>query len=346
MTPAEAANLPRYHGQRGHYEAWFLELMDGSRSSGLSLRFALRIPKDPKEAPTAELWACFHDHAAPARSFGLKHELPLGEAHLSKDRFSVGIGAGTLEHYGSRGTIERDGHTLRWDLSWSEDLLFSHLPFPALYQRRYPRTKILAPHANLIASGRFWVDGDEHRLEHVRGVQAHQWGETHPRRWIWCQVPGFVEDPEASLECLTADVAMGPLRLPPLTLHVLRYKGEVLALNRVQDVLRKNESRTDAKLHLEDSYALGRWTVGGGNERLRFHGEVWADPERYLGLTYLDPDGSKRYVSRTKVGAARIEILSPDTHGGWRVSDTLHAHSWAAIEFGGQQPEARIRTWL
>ena len=342
MTPAEAANLPRFDGRRGFYEVYFLELEDSAKSTGLWLRYTLRSPKDPSEPAVAEVWAIVFDRQDPSRSFGLKDATPLGSAHLAKDRFQFQLRGAEIHHYGCRGAIEKNGRSVRWDLSWSEDKLVQQFPYASMYSSPFPKTKVLSPHAELMPSGRIWVDGHERAVGGSRGVQSHLWGTNLARRWIWCHVPGFQEDPSARLESLTADVAVGPLKLPPLTMHMLCYQGEELRFNSPRDLASRNESRTDSKLHKDAYYPVARWTVGGGNERLRFHGEVWAEPEHYLGVEYIDPDGSRRYVSHSKLGSARIEILLPDGHGGWRVGQTLHADGQVAIEFLGSEPDPRV----
>ena len=108
------------------------------------------------------------------------------------------------------------------------------------------------------------------------------------------------------------------------------------------DLLSGNESRTDAPPGSNGISPVGRWTVGGGDDNIRFRGEITAPLESYLGIQLIDPDGSKRYCAHSKLAEARLEVLFPDASGGWRVGQTLTTGPSAALEFVGSAPDPRV----
>ena len=343
MTPAEQANLPRARGQAGpHYEVWFIEVQDTARKTGLWLRYTLRIPAHG--GAVAQVWATYYDRADPARSFGLVRTAPLSELHLGQERFLFALGDARLDQYGCRGLLDDGTHKLKWDLSWAEDMLVEHFPLRAMYEGPLPRTKLVAPHFALSASGQYMADGQAHLLSECPGVQSHIWGTSHAPRWRWCRAHTFWEDPSAAFEALTADVRVGPATVP-LTLFVLRTQGRLYRFHQPLALISGNESHTDAVEDADPRVArVGRWTVGGGDTSLRFRGEISAPLPTFLGLEYADPDGSARYCAHSKLATVSLELLEPEGRGRWRVAQTLRSDESAALEFVGGAPDRRVRS--
>lgn len=340
MTPAEAANLPRFDGRQApFYEVWFVEVQDAAHDTGLWLRYTLSSPAGGPAV--AELWAMYFDRRDPSRSFGQKRTIPLAEAQLSRERFRFQIGGAELFHYGCRGEIGEDSRRIRWDLSWSEDRLLLHYPTDLMYRAALPRTKVTSPHFDLRASGSYEVGGERFELHESPGQQSHLWGTEHAQRWRWCHANTFVEDSTAVFEALTAEVKVGPFSAPPLTMFALCLQGSLHTFNGPLDLLQKNESRTDSKLEPDGHYPVSRWMVGGGDSRLRFRGEIWAELPLYLGVRYHDPDGSTRVCNHSKLASVCLEILEPDGSGGWRVSSRLTTRA-GAVEFVGKEPDPRV----
>lgn len=336
MTPAEAANLPRFDGRAPFYEVWFVEAQDVDHKSGLWLRWTLSAPIGGQ--PIAELWGIFFDRRDPSKTFGLKKTVPFGEAHLSRERFQVVIAGAELTQYGCRGSLG----DLSWDLTWSEDQLLVHYPYDRMYRGAFPKTKVLSPHFDLRAGGTYSARGDSFQVREAPGQQSHLWGSQHAERWRWAHVNTFSEDPSAAFEALTAQVKIGPFSPPALTFYALRWRGKNYLFNKPQDLLYNNESRLDAKDEPDGYYPPSVWTVGGGSAELRFRGELWAERTSYAGVRYRDPDGSERICNHSKVASARLEVLEPDGKDGWRVAAKLTSDGSAALEFVGREADPHV----
>ena len=347
MDAAEQANLTRFDGKRaGFYEVYFVEVQDAAHRCGLWVRYTLCSPTNPDDGPIAELWAMYFDREDSSRKLALKRTVPFESARVGTDGFHFAIGDAEITQTGCKGAIGDGDDRIEWDLSWGEDGTLVHFPYNAMYSGRFPRSKVVSPHFDLRASGEYSARGQTWSLRDVPGQQSHLWGTQHAHRWMWCHCNAFEGAEGAVFEGLTAQVKLGPIAVPPLTMFALRYGGVDYLFNRPVELLRTNESRTDAKNVARDYYPVSRWIVGGGNDDIRFRGEIWGDTEHFVGVRYRDPDGSELVCSHNKVACAKIEVMLPDKQGGWRVSDTLACDGAAALEFVGREADPRVPVLL
>jgi hypothetical protein len=286
----------------------------------------------------------FFDRRDPKKNFALKQTVPFALARVERERLLFSVAGCELTHSGCRGSIAKDGKKVEWDLSWDEGPRLVHFPYPSMYSTAVPKTKVLSPHFDLRANGSYAAGGARFTLSKEPGQQSHLWGTQHADRWIWAHASSFHEDRDAVFEGLTAETKLGPLMRPRLTMFALRYKGTEYLLNRPAQLFRGNESRTDAHSDPKQYFPVARWIVGGGNEQLRFRGELWSDLSHYIGVRYTDPDGSSRVCAHSKVASAKLEILARDGTT-WRVADTLTSDS-VALEFVGREADPRIPLFL
>jgi hypothetical protein len=328
-------------GRAGFYEVYFVEVQDAEAHTGLWVRYTLRSPTTGPEGGGASLWAMFFDRRDPSKSYGLKRTVPIAAAEIGTDRFRFALDGGEISSSGCRGKIEQDGRKIEWDLSWGEDKNVMPFPFARMYSTPLPKTKWMLPHFDLRASGRYsaWPE-ETWTLEKAPGIQSHIWGTALPLRTIWAHCNTFEQDRTAVFEGLVAQLKIGPVITPPMTLFVLHYKGVDYYFNRPLDLVRKNESRLEPPAAAPTHFPVGRWIVGGGNDKIRFRGELWGEQGTFLGVKYDDTDDSTAVCNHTKLGHARIEILLKDgSH--WRVAETLTSKA-VALEFVGREADPRI----
>jgi hypothetical protein len=341
VSPAERDNLLRFDGkQPGFYEVYFIEVQDPAHDTGLWLRYTILSPAKGLGDPVAEVWAMHFDRRDPRKQVALKQSVPFSDAHIERARLFFSAADCQLTHSGSRGVIDKAGKRIEWDLTWDERSCFVHFPYASMYRSAFPKTKVVSPHFDLRARGYYAANGEKHAIDGEPGQQSHMWGTKHAHRWIWSHANTFKEDADAVFEGLCAEVKVGPIRTPRFTLFALRYRGVDYVFNHARDLLRKNESRTDAKISPSTYFPVARWIVGGGNDQLRFRGEIWSELSNYIGARYTDPDGSGLVACHSKVASARLEILVRDG-SAWRVRDRLTSDG-AALEFVGREPDPRV----
>ncbi|MFN3928041.1 MAG: tocopherol cyclase family protein [Thermoflexus sp.] len=333
MPNSEQDNRLRWDGRTpGFYEVYYLKANDPARGIALWLRYTLLAPQ--RGDPVAELWGFFFDRNHPDQNLALKATYPWSEARVEPTPFRFAIGPAVLTHTGAQGEIVQNGRRLRWDLRWAPNPATVYLlPFRWMYRGPFPRTKVLSPNFDIRLHGVLEADDQRYPLVGAPGQQAHLWGTRYAERWIWGHCNAFTEGTEVAWEGLSAQVALGPLRLPMLTLFVLRMGNQWIFLNGLGALVRNRSSG-----------AVGTWRFIGYGPGLRIVGEAKVAPEHLVGAIYTDPDGSRRWCHNTKVGDLTLTI-HPRSGGAWRPM-TLTALGTCALEWVGRTQDPRVAIWV
>ncbi len=329
----EQANLLRWDGQaRGFYEVYYLKFNDPLSQTAAWLRYTLTSPT--RGEAKAELWGIFFDSQDPSRHFAIKESLPASALRWECNRFALDLGESNLNQHGSQGLLENKSrrHRLAWDLDFDSDSpLFLHFPFDSMYKTKLPRTKVLSPHLDARFSGTLTADGRRIELAQVPGQQTHIWGTQHAKRWAWGHCNTFAEDPEAVIEALDSQVALGPLTSPPLKIFYLKAFGREFRLNRIQDIL-----------FSRSQWDLGTWTFSLRGGDLRVEGRLEVPSEDMLGVGYQDPDGTRLWCNNSKLANCQLEAF--DESG--RSIGSLHSKRAAAVEFVERLIHPEVPIWI
>ncbi len=329
----------------GHYESWFCRANDPDRPRAFWIRYTIFSPKDRPKDAIGELWAIFFDgesrvitsdlrsvtvgrHLQPFAGVGMpsrsgatqitaaKSEHPIRACSFGKSDLSARIAEASLDGESLRGEAACGGHRIGWSLRYttpSEPLL---LLDRGLYAAPFPKAKALVGSPHAAYSGTLSVDGVEIPIDGWVGSQNHNWGSKHTDRYAWGQVAGFDDAPDAFLEVATAQVKVGPLMTPPLTVLVLRLDGEELAFNTIGKALRA-----------KGEYDYFRWRFAAGDERTRIEGSIAAAASDFVGLPYYDPPGGTKTCLNSKIARCDLTVR----RAGQPVR-TLSTRSRAAFE--------------
>src|SRR5258708_39745598 len=88
--PADKRNRMRWkRGQRGRYEGWYLAFNDPRGERGWWIRYSLRAPGDPDEAPHCQLWLMRTNRRARTRNRALRQTFPIEQLRATRAPFSV-----------------------------------------------------------------------------------------------------------------------------------------------------------------------------------------------------------------------------------------------------------------
>ena len=313
----ERDNLTRWvRGQQGHYEVYYLKFNDAKQHRAFWLRYTLTAPKSPKEKPVAELWAIAFDAKDPTKNYAHKRSWPIEALEFGVNRFFFDIDGHRLTHEGCSGQLGNGDNRIAWDITFEPDPLptFRHFPRQAMYSMKLPKTKVLAPNLSMKVSGVVNAFGDTMVLKSAPGHQAHIWGSQHARQWAWANCNMF-EDTEKPVcfEALSAQIAIGPVNIPHLTLCALRVGDEEYLFNTPADLLRS-----------ESSYDLRSWHLHAEHKDLRLEAVIENDPARMVGVTYTDPDGSTRICNNSKQADMRLTLQRREGDG-WTTIHSLHS---------------------
>lgn len=312
-APWQAARY-RSGQSAGHYESWFLRANSPARREGFWIRYTIFVPDARPADAIGELWAIHFDGVS-GRIVAGKRETPLVPCTFGTIGLDVRIGDANLVPGRAHGDVGAPG-ALRWDLRWDgggRPLVF--LP-PSLYEARLPRAKAVTPRPLVRFSGTLVVGDTTVEVADWIGSENHNWGSRHTDTYAWGQVAGFDDDPTAFLEVVTAQVKIGPVWTPRLTLLVLRLGDDEIRLNGIATALRAR-----------GSWRWFHWDFDSSEGDVRVHGHMNATPADFVGLTYYNPPGGTHQCLNSKVAACEITV---ERRG--RPSRTLRTAGRAAFE--------------
>jgi len=338
MLASEAANRPRWRGEAGFFEIWFLVVFEPGERRAWWLRYSTFAPAPGRPGPRrATLWAAAFDAGAPEPAIGVKAILPIEEYGAGvPDRFAIRLGSAELENDAARGVVSAGGHEIAWDLRFVPALrearrmprLFHHLPLP---------THVAHANSEIACSGLVRVDGVERALGGAPGVQKHLWGTRRVEELFWLYCPRFEEDAAACLEATAVRPRRrlpGGLPAPWLTTVWLRTAAGTLDRTELPGVLgNRVVARGGGPIEFRTTSAT---------RRLR--ATAWCDARTLVGYVYRDPAGSDLHVAQTDLASCTLEIgTRPHPLAAWRPHARLTCSGGGALEFHAPDPLPGVR---
>ena len=294
----------------GHYESWFQRANHPTRPLAFWIRYTMFRPQGRPQDAVGELWAIFFDGER-GRVAGVKESVPMRDCRFSPEGMDIRIGSAVLTEAGLEGAASSRSHRLQWTLGYDCNEAPLLLLPRALYERSFPKAKALVGSPNAVFRGTIVVDGQSVAIQEWKGSQNHNWGSQHTDSYAWGQVAGFEEAPDAFLECSTAQVRIGPLWTPRMSLVVLRAGGREYALNSLGQALRSR-----GKFEFFD------WRIRAVSADASISVHVHAPRSLFVGLTYDNPPGGTKTCLNTKLAACEVTLETP-THP-LRTYTTLH----------------------
>lgn len=285
--------------RQGLYESYFQRGNHPTRPLAFWIRYTVFSPCARPDQARGELWVIYFDGEA-QRVVAVKQTVAIADCAFSRTQLDVRIGGATLDGRELTGHAESAEHSIDWLLSYAGDQPPLLLLPAAYYDRALPRAKALVGTPNAIYSGTLRVDGETIAIDGWRGSQNHNWGRRHTDRYAWGQVAGFDNAPESFLECCTAQLKLGPLWTPRMSLLVLRDDGQEFALNGLWRSLR-------ATGNIEQF----TWHMDTGNAQVRVRGRIEAPASAFVGLTYDNPPGGSKTCLNCKLARAEFVIERP-----------------------------------
>jgi hypothetical protein len=278
----------------GHYESFYQRANHPTRPLGFWIRYTIFSPKGRPADAIGELWAVWFD-GENNRVIATKEEHPIADCEFNESGIGARISHATLDDHSLQGHALRNDHRIEWDLSYggAQPPL---LMFPeALYAKPLPKAKSLVGSPNALFNGAITVDGERHELNDWRGSQNHNWGSKHTDYYAFGQVAGFENAPESFLECSTAQLKIGPLWTPRMTLLVLRHEGKEYRLNTIGQALRGKAS-----------IAYFNWSYTSRTPEVEISARFQAPRSHFVGLTYYNPPGGAKTCLNCKI--ANVEL--------------------------------------
>lgn len=308
--------------QAGHYESWFVRANAPQGEGAFWIRYTIFSPRGRPQDAVGELWAIMF---SAGQIVAVKEAQPIARCAFARDRLHAVVGEAALDGNSLRGQAGANAHTIKWDLSYDSDEAPIFLLPERMYGARFPRAKALVNRPLAVFNGSLHVDGVALGITDWVGSQNHNWGSRHTDRYAWGQVAGFDEEPHAFLECSTARLKLGPLWTPPLSMAVVRLRGETFAFNRLGRALRAS-----------GEYSPYSWHLATSDNRLNLGVDIDGSPEGFVALRYPNPPGGTKICLNSKVASCVLRLSGRD-----RPAIVLHS-SRAAFEILDDQAPAGV----
>ncbi len=301
MSNVVSTKYPAVVSPDGHYESRFFRGNHPTLPLAFWIRHTIRIPRGAPDAATGELWAITFDGLT-HRVTAIKQSWPLRACVWGARTATWVIGGSRLESFDSDGGAKQGDDAVEWNLRWraiapAGASAMALLP-SMLYSARSPtpKTYTLAPLVEF--SGHVMVNHERIDVDGWRGSDNHNWGRRHADEYVWAQVCGFDNDPEATFEGICSRPRVAGFWGPTFAFLNLRCQGQEFAVRGIVRALRVNNEGTAASWRFE-----GRARGGA-----RITGVVEADPTMMARLRYESPCGAIQACGNSKLARCEITV--------------------------------------
>jgi Tocopherol cyclase len=282
----------RWDGGAGHYESWFQRANHPTRPLAFWVRHTIFCPKGKPEAAVGEIWAVWFNGET-GRVVAGKSEAPMRDCVFDSNGLGVSIPGARL----APGSLQGNTGPINWALTWVGGGPTSLLLPEAVYQASFPKAKVLCVNPNALFSGHVNVNGHNHPIKDWPGSHNHNWGSQHTDRYAWAQVCGFDGAPGVFLECATAQVKVGPLLTPQVTVAVLSIDGQRYEFN---SILRGLWAKAEVKGF--------SWQFSASQGGVEIEVNVEALRENFAGLRYGNPPGGDKACLNSKIARCHLRF--------------------------------------
>jgi hypothetical protein len=314
--------------RRGHVESWFLKANDPRERRALWLKWTVWAGSGGPQHAVAEAWAIAF--GAAEGHVATKTSVPFHSASFATSSIGAAVDGCTLTADAARGRVESGGRVVAYDLAiTSLEAPLVHFPRPWMYERGFPRQKIVSPIPHALISGTVEVQGERWSLAEWPGMVGHNWGAGNSESYAWGHCNTWEGEDDVVFEGFSARVRAGGILLPISTALCLRHHGTSYMLSGFA-ALARNHGLVSAR----------RWRFRGRGGRLAIEGEMWADTDDFVGLFYPNPDGTVCYCLNSKLASAELTLRLEG-----RPPRTLRSRR-AALELATRDPHHGVRMYV
>ena len=302
----------------GFYESFFQRANHPSRPLAFWIRYTIFSPRGRPADAIGELWAIYFDGETRTH-IAVKREVPFARCSFDPSHFAVRVDDATLDAGRLLGAADSTPHRIAWDLTYRGTAQPLFLLPQAAYEAALPKAKTLVGLPLATYTGALSVDDHIIDIAAWTGSQNHNWGTRHTDWYAWGQVAGFDNAPDSCLEMATAQIKLGPIWTPAVTLMVLRHEGSEFPLNSIRQGLLSSATvgYFDWRFHAED-------------KRVRVDGHIHAPADAFVALRYLNPPGGTKYCLNSKIASCELTVTPHE--GGTRAPISLKTTARAAFE--------------
>lgn len=286
----------------GHVESFFVKANDPARHDrAFWLKFTLLAAPGGAPPRVAEVWAIRFDGRG-GRHRAARESFDPAVCRLSRDGLGLGFGGNVLEPGRTRGAVGGGDDRIAWDLAFDhqgqEPVLL--LPSAWMYERGFPKTKLLTSCPRTAFSGTLSCGGDSWQVQGWPGMLGHNWGRFHSPQYHWAQC-SLLGDEGSVFEGFSARIPVGPVLSPWLTMAVLRHEGRDLRFNRFRSAAGRQVRA-----------GLFAWSFSARQDGWRIEFSASAPQGDFVGLRYVNPDGSAASCLNSKIADCTLLLWRED----------------------------------
>lgn len=333
MTQSSIAEVGMHvqlrEGQRAHVESYFLKLNDPAQGFALWLKFTFLVPRTGQAQ--AEAWAVWFDMKNADQTHAWKTTVPLDGQVIIQPDIHLKVASCELTARHTHGSLrDLSGKHIEWKLDFKTDEApLRHLPWRWMYERRFPKSKILAPQPASRFSGTVSVDGHTYNVHKAVGTLGHNWGAEHAWQYAWGHCAMFKgHDDSTFFEGFSTRIKLGPFVSPLLSVAHLSLNGRRYAFNRWT-------SLRSRPVHIGNQ----RWDFRLASKHHILVGKLEAPREDFICLHYRNPDQSLAYCLNSKLANANLRLLDRQEN---EIAQ-LVSHRGAALEVLTRDPGHGVR---
>jgi hypothetical protein len=331
MPSLAQPNALQWDGSPGHYEVYYVTVTEPASGIGIWIRYTMLAPQAGADgAPSAAVWFLAMDPRPDRPSkIARKHTFPIDDLRADAEPFRLQIDGSSLSDGGMSGALE----DVSWELRWTPSGRSYEHVHPLLRRAGIAKTVLVLPHADLSIDGTVAIAGERIELRGARGGQAHLWGSKHASSWAWVHCNDF--------STLDGRQATGDF-VDGVSVIVPRFGKPVGPSTPVVARIDGRDFRSTSPLRVVangSTFALTGWRFEAVDGARKLIGEVDADRDQLVGVTYHDPDGELAYCYNSETATIRLHVYERARQvGGWAHRNTLVGAGRAHFEYAQRTP--------
>lgn len=272
---------------------------------------------------SGNVWAIFFDLKNPQNNVAIKENFSPNNIKVGIESLYLKLGKNFLSDGYTKGKIANSGIEAEWTLFFDKNSPpLIHFPFQAMYNMKFPKNKISTPYIDTNFYGYFTINGREIAINGSKGMQGHNYGESHSENWVWTHCNSFDNNEDAVFESVSSKLNIRGYSTPPMTIIYFKYQEKEIFLNSIPDFF-LNKSEVD----------ILKWKFKGRNTEYEIEGEFWGLPSNFIGLNYYNPDNTKVNCLNSMACLCKI-ILKRKFMGFFKIEEEFKATNTAALEIG------------
>jgi hypothetical protein len=311
---SEDAAAPRWRGEPGFFEIWFVVAFDRETRRAGWFRYTTFAPRDG--VARATVWAAVFE-AGRAAEWG-KRVVPLDEVRAAVAELGRGRCAGA---------VDTEGGPLVWSLALRGG---EHVVRGPAWLHRVPTpTRVAHLRAEATAVGTIALGDDRRAPFHGVAAVKHLWGTRRVEELYWVYCPALEAGGAFEATSVRVRAGAGPR---VTTVWLASEEGE-----------RRWWSLPGVFRHRVEPDGPGRLRVRARSALARVEALATCDPATLAGYVYRDPSGFDVHVAQSDVATCEIvtrtraHLLAP-----WGAARRL-VGGHAAVEFHHPAPLANVR---